>query len=222
MQNDFDEIYRDQPEYFGAKRSSLIERFVTEVPSGCRVLDLGIGQGRNALAMLRRGVYVTGVDSSKVAIRKLDTIAREENLPLSLWYGSFVDFKPELLPHGSSDFDVIMAFGLLQVLSRSDGASLIYRLGRWTRPGGTLLLNAWHVDDPSYAEYRAGWTEIGLHSFRGADDQVRTFLARDEILDLLPGWTITYHHEGFGAEHSHGDGSRHHHGNVEVVASRNG
>ena len=67
---------------------------------------------------------------------------------------------------------------------------------------------------------RAQWERIGLHSFRAPTGLVRTFLARDEILDLMMGWDVLHHCEGRGPEHEHAAGPPERHGVVEIVARR--
>ncbi len=213
---DYDRIYDEHDDYFGTEPSRLLTTYAGHLGAGSRALDIGIGQGRNALPLARRGVHVTGLDPSGGALRNLFAIVEREQLPIDLFERGFMDYLP---PKGRG-FDLVMAFGLLQILRRDEGASLLYRLHRWTRPGGLLLLGAWHVDDPDYERISTSWRRIGLHSFRDEGGQVRTFLGRGEARDLLLGWNVSHYFEGIGPEHGHGDGRLKRHGEVEVAAIR--
>jgi hypothetical protein len=212
---DYDRIYAAQEAYFGAEPSPLLDRFQKHIPAGARILDLGIGQGRNAVPLAGRGLPVTGIDTSQVAVESVRSFAATANLPIEVWHGSFIDYSP-----ADGRFGGVLVFGLLQTLPRSGGASLIHRLREWTQPGSVVFLTAWHVDDPSYATIGATWTCLSLHSYQGPDGEIRTFLGRGEILDLMLGWSIVHHWEGLGPEHRHGDGPPERHGNVELVAVR--
>jgi SAM-dependent methyltransferase len=216
MTEGYDAAYAQEPDYFGRDASPLLGRFHELVPAAGRVLDIGIGQGRNGLALAERGCRVTGIDTSDVALEQVRRRAGERRVELELWRGSFLDYDP------AEPFDVVLCFGLLQMLDRAAGASLVHRWWNWTRPGGVLFATAWHVDDPSYSELSTAWIRTGLHTFQGPDGQQRLFLARSEILDLLLGWRIVHHWEGLGPEHRHGAAEPERHGLVEAVAVRLG
>lgn len=64
---------------FGKPYPELIE-FFTEYPIKGKVLDLGCGQGRDAIALARLGYSVTGIDNSKVGIDQMNQLAQNENL----------------------------------------------------------------------------------------------------------------------------------------------
>ncbi len=212
---DYDQAYRENADYFGTEMVPFLARFRSQIPDGARVLDIGMGQGRNCLPLARQGCRVTGIDISGVAVETVRELAAREDLALDLWHGSYLDFEPTGGP-----FDAVLCFGILQSVDRSQGASLLHRLRLWTRPGGVVFLTAWHVDDPAFGRISETWQRVGLHSFRDTDGGVSTFLARGEVLDLMLGWDVVHHWEGLGPEHRHGGGQPERHGAVEVVAVR--
>jgi cyclopropane fatty-acyl-phospholipid synthase-like methyltransferase len=211
----YDQVYGDNPEYFGSEASSLLEKFAQHVPARARILDIGVGQGRNCLPLARRGCQVTGIDNSGVAIETVREQAGKENLSVKLWQGNYLDYEPTEAP-----FDVVLCFGLLQTLDRSQGASLIHRLRVWIRPGGMVFVTAWHIGDSSYTEVSKSWDMIGLNSFQSREGECRTYLEMGEILQIFKGWEIIHHWEGLGPEHRHGNGPPESHGTVELVAAR--
>jgi tellurite methyltransferase len=212
---DYDRLYTEHASYFGAEPAPMLVEHAGLIPTGGRVLDIGIGQGRHALHLARHGYKVTGIDPSPVALDAVREKAAAEGLSLELLPCGFEDYDP-----GSEPFAAILVFGLLQSLTRSQGASLLHRLRAWTHRGGLVYLTAWHVDDPAYAEISTSWQCIGLHSFCSHDNEVQTYLARGEILDLMIGWWQVHHWEGLGPEHRHGNGPPERHGVVELVAAR--
>jgi 2-polyprenyl-3-methyl-5-hydroxy-6-metoxy-1,4-benzoquinol methylase len=66
---------------FGEPYPELID-FLTNYPKKGKLLDLGCGQGRDAIALAKLGYEVLGVDYSKVGIDQMNTIAKAENLKL--------------------------------------------------------------------------------------------------------------------------------------------
>lgn len=211
MGENYNETYR-QKDYFGPRESHLLERYGNLIPDGCKVLDIGVGQGRNAVPLARRGCQVTGIDTAAVSVDLVNQQAQAEGLPLTAQQVGFEDF------HVPEPFDVVLCFGLLQMLPPSGSASLVERLRAWTRSGGALFLIAWHVDDPQFGDYCQGWERTGLRSFRSADGQDhRTFLGRQEVLQFFRGWKVAHHWEGLGPIHRHGNSAEERHGDVEVV-----
>ncbi|MBE0674368.1 MAG: methyltransferase domain-containing protein [Bacteroidales bacterium] len=80
MSTTYDKLYETE-DLFGNPYPELIE-FFTSHPNNGKVLDLGCGQGRNAIPLARLGFEVTGVDLTKVGISQMNQIAKSENLTL--------------------------------------------------------------------------------------------------------------------------------------------
>jgi len=76
----YDKHYQTE-NLFGDPYSELIE-FLAEYPKRGKVLDLGCGQGRDAIALARLGYSVTGIDNSKVGIDQMNKVGQAENLNL--------------------------------------------------------------------------------------------------------------------------------------------
>ncbi len=76
--NAYDKYYIDG-DYFGEPYPGLVEFFKRYEPKGT-VLELGCGQGRDALLLGRLSYEVVGVDSSSVGIAQMNQIALKEGL----------------------------------------------------------------------------------------------------------------------------------------------
>lgn len=68
--------------YWGREPSELIFRLGELLPLRSTVIDLGCGQGRNAIYLARRGLDVTAVDKSEEGIRALKNTADYEGLKI--------------------------------------------------------------------------------------------------------------------------------------------
>lgn len=209
----YDRTYAETDAYFGAPDPILLDH-LDALPPGGRVLDIGVGQGRHALPLAEKGFRVTGIDPSATAVAQCREAAAARGLELELHETSVFDYAP------MAPFDAVLCFGLMPILSRGDNASLVHRLYDWTRDGSTVFLTAWHVDDPSYDRIAQTWERVGLHSFRNAEGEYRTYLARGVMKTLFRAWKVLHRRETFGPPHSHGGDEEHRHGVIELVAQR--
>lgn len=81
MKTVYDKYYQTE-NLFGNAFPALI-RFFSQRGRKGKVLDLGCGQGRDAIPLARLGYTVTAVDKSKVGIEQLNEIAEKEGLKLT-------------------------------------------------------------------------------------------------------------------------------------------
>lgn len=115
-----------------------MRRITAELFAGARVLDLGIGTGREVPALLDAGALVTGLDASP---RMLEVCAKRAR-PVPLVQADFYAGLP--FPDGS--FDAVLALhGTLSHPPSEDAlASLMREIARVLSPRGKLVLEAPH------------------------------------------------------------------------------
>lgn len=94
----YDSYYQTE-HLFGMPYPELIA-FFSEHPTRGRLLDLGCGQGRDALALARLGYEVTGLDLSVVGIRQMVQQANAEKLKITGIVKDIYEFED----YGGFDF----------------------------------------------------------------------------------------------------------------------
>ncbi len=80
MKVKYDEYYQSE-NLFGNPYPELIN-FYRALPTRGKLLDVGCGQGRDAIPLAQLGFEVTGIDWSIVGIQQLNIVAKKESLPL--------------------------------------------------------------------------------------------------------------------------------------------
>lgn len=97
----YDKYYETEA-LFGEPYPELIAFFKSYAHKG-KVLDIGCGQGRNAIALAMLGYEVTGIDISQVGISQMLHLAVNEHLPVKgivtdlYSYNDFTGFDVVLL-----------------------------------------------------------------------------------------------------------------------------
>ncbi|MBM7507422.1 SAM-dependent methyltransferase [Nocardioides salarius] len=103
-------------------------------------LDVGCGEGGDALWLAARGWRVTGIDVSQVALDRAAARAAEEGLEVDLRQ---VDLLDEPVPGGP--YDLVSVFFLH--VPRPVFDALYAALAATVAPGGSLLVVGHHPDD---------------------------------------------------------------------------
>ena len=114
---------------FGAPAEELAQ-LVKLLPRGASVLDLGCGEGRNALYLAQHGFRVTAVDLSAAGIRKLQHHAQQRGLSVTAEVRDMKHYAFE------RSFYLIIAHGSLHLIEREHWTSLIHRIKAHTVVGG--------------------------------------------------------------------------------------
>ncbi|WP_313996183.1 methyltransferase domain-containing protein [uncultured Paenibacillus sp.] len=133
------------------------------LPAGAKVLDVGCGMGRHALALSALGFRVSGVDLSEELLREA---ARKDTERRVRWLRG--DMRH--LPFANGSFDATVnfftSFGYFG--SEEENASVLGELRRVLKPGGRFLID---FLNPAYVR--------------------RTLVPFSERTDGETGWTIT-------------------------------
>lgn len=103
---------------------------VNLLPPAANVLDLGCGEGRNALYLAEQGFKVTAIDISISGIRKLNHLARQRSVSMTAEVRDMRAYAYE------RKFDLIIAHGSLHLIERDDWLPLIHRIKAHTSVGG--------------------------------------------------------------------------------------
>jgi SAM-dependent methyltransferase len=109
-----------------------------ELDRGERVLDVGCGPGRHALALARGGIDVVGVDLSEDFIALARDAAEADGLAARFEVG---DVR-ELVYDGEFDAVVCLCQGGFGLLGGRDEPRAFERIAAALRPGGRLALTA--------------------------------------------------------------------------------
>lgn len=96
----YDKYYQTE-NLFGKPYPELVG-FMSDYPKKGKVLDLGCGQGRDAIALARLGYSVTGIDNSEVGIDQMNQIGQNEKLNLVGQVGDIYAFDR------FNEFDVVL------------------------------------------------------------------------------------------------------------------
>jgi SAM-dependent methyltransferase len=166
-----------------------MRRVLAELPAPpARVLDLGVGTGREISALLDAGHAPTGVDVSPEMLARCARRTR----PVPLVEADF--WEPLPFPDASFDAAVALHGTLAHPPDERAVARLGAELGRVVRPSGALVVE---VPSPTWLDRSVGdarvrrtgpWTGLYEDAVTGASIEARLLSEAEWIAALAPAW----------------------------------
>ncbi|MFD8376305.1 class I SAM-dependent methyltransferase [Streptomyces sp. NPDC059688] len=183
-------IYTAHPGMYGEQPSdpALHAAEVFRTAGARDVLELGAGQGRDALYFAREGFIVLATDFSATGLEQLQEGARAQQVDERVT--AAVHDVREPLPLPDASVDAVFAHMLLcMALSTKEIHAALGEIRRVLRPGGTFVYTVRHTGDAHYGAGTAHGDDIYEHGGFAVH-----FFPRDLVDALADGWTLNEVH----------------------------
>jgi cyclopropane fatty-acyl-phospholipid synthase-like methyltransferase len=149
----YDLEYAKCPCFWGTAPGKFVRNVPSLVHAG-RVLDLGAGEGKNAIYLAEHGFDVLAVDCSRFALanfrQRLAAMPEEIARRIEIVEADVTGFQP------NGFFDVVVAYGLLHCLTDFDAIQRVVSImQRCTKRGGINVLVCFtdHLPVPPEQDY---------------------------------------------------------------------
>lgn len=176
MQQSYDDKYAGEAYYWGRAPSTMARRILEFVrPSEDfhpLLLDIGCGEGRDAVRFARLGSRVVGLDSSQRGLEKTQLLAAEFGVEVETICADLKTWEPD------REYDVIFSTGALQYLPPEVRGGRFAQYKAATTPAGIHILSVF-VHKPF------------IPPAPDANDDEILFRA-GELLELYDDWEIPY------------------------------
>lgn len=155
-----------------------VEEFYHLFPRDGRVLDVGCGEGRNALFLAKLGCRVDAFDLSENGIAKAKEIARAQGARVNFFVCDLADFVFD------KEYDVVLSHGVLHLPAKPVRDKFIREMQAHTKTGGYNAVGIFTnrlPATPDNAPYTHSLFDVG------------------ELPGLYEGWELVHHNEGTSA-----------------------
>lgn len=139
----WEERYRDNPVWSGNPNAALVAH-VSEL-TGETSLDLGCGEGADAIWLAQRGWQATGVDVSPTALARAQQAAEERGVSPTWVEADLAHWEPE------ATYDLVTSFFLHSPVN-FPRAQILRRAAKAVAPGGHLLVVG-HAEFPPWSSH---------------------------------------------------------------------
>jgi SAM-dependent methyltransferase len=139
----WDDLFRKGQIRFNTEASKLLQYAIAERKPG-RAIDLGMGEGRNAVFLASKGWEVTGVDFSEAAVQKAKARAAAARVSINAIVEDLDQFEL-----GREKWDLIALF-YMHAWFHESGRNVARLLAEGLKPGGLLVIEGYAGDKGDY------------------------------------------------------------------------
>ena len=166
----------------------VIEHGRTLAPDS-RILDLGAGIGRHALALAAMGHRVAALDAAEAAGAATAAAATAQGLNVAIRQAPMTD-----LPFEDGQFDHVLSWNVIYHGDESVVRRTLAEIARVTRPGGTFMATMLSARRLPVEQARAPGREISRNTwvFDGPGDKVHPhyFCNAADLIALMPEFEV--------------------------------
>ncbi|TKA95544.1 class I SAM-dependent methyltransferase [Cereibacter changlensis] len=156
---------------------------------GARVLDLGAGVGRHALALARQGFAVAALDAAPEGIAELTRITAAEGLTIDARVGMMTE-----LPFADASFDHVLSWNVIYHGDETVLRAAIGEIARVLKPGGRFMGTMLSARRVPVELAKAAGREISRNTwvFEGPGDKIHPhyFCSGRDLLELFSAFEV--------------------------------
>jgi tellurite methyltransferase len=143
----YEEEYKTESYYWGTEPNSGVYQVLQQLPLTRRLklLDIGCGEGRDAVFFARNGYEVTGIDVSDAGIEKTKRLADGAGVHVDVIKADVLDFRLD------TPYDIVYSSGVLHYIKPEFRQEIFANYKQFTNPGGIHVLNVF-VNKPFIAQ----------------------------------------------------------------------
>lgn len=193
---------------------TLVE-YTSLLESKSKVLDLGLGEGRNALYFSRSGFVTEGIDISETAVLRAKKYAEENNLAMKAEVGDVTSFEIK-----ENTYSLIILANVLNFFQEKDIKNIIEKAKKGLMEDGFIYINVFDRKDPSLERNRNnGHQRLNdLTFYRQATNSYIHYFSKEELMNYFTGYQTIKMADSYLLDINHGE--PHYHSIIEMLVKK--
>lgn len=141
--SDYERRYDSDEYYWGVKPSDMCYEVMKLIPptKPVRILDMGCGEGKDAVFFAKNGYRVSAFDITQTGIDKAKRLAEKHRVEVNFFRADILDFRLE------NEFDVLFSSGVLHFVPNELRSEIFENYRDHTSAGGIHAMNVF-VEKP--------------------------------------------------------------------------
>ena len=134
----FKDAYKDKKYFFGVEPSEICYEILKKYPPGKyrRILEIGCGEGKDAVFFARNGYEVTAFDIAEAGIEKAKFLADTNRVDIDLFCADLFLYHIE----EAKEFDIIYSKRVFHVLTKKQREEILSHYKEHTSSGGVNVI----------------------------------------------------------------------------------
>ena len=151
IRTNYEKCYEGDDYYWGLEPGDFLEELIRLCPpaSDKKVLDIGCGEGKDAVYMAQKGYLVTAFDLTDNGIKKTKTLAKERNVDINAYVDDINTFELK------EKFDIVYSTGTVQYLFDQNKKAFFEKIDQITNDDAVVYINVF-VEKP-FLELPPDW-----------------------------------------------------------------
>ncbi len=143
---DYERRYEGEDYYWGLNPNALCYEIMKRRPpvKPYRVLEIGCGEGKDAVFLAKNGYLVTAFDAAERGLEKARSLAEHHGVQVDFFKADVLDYRPE------TSFDIVFSSGVIHYVPQELRREVISCMKEHTCAGGLHAVNVF-VDKPFIA-----------------------------------------------------------------------
>ena len=170
----YEKLYEAEEFYWGTEPGDFLKKIIKFMPArrGMKVLDIGCGEGKDAVYMAKMGYTVTAFDLTESGIAKTQRLAKEAGVRIHAYVDDINTFETD------ERFEIIYSSGTLQYLHPDKIGPFFEKIRKITNPNGINYFNVFV--EKSFLDPAPDW------------DKEETLWKTGELFTWYADWKIHY------------------------------
>ena len=191
IRTNYEKWYECDGYYWGTEPADFCDELIKLCPPSPdkKVLDIGCGEGKDAVYMASKGYSVTAFDVAENGIKKTFRMAKENGVGINAYVDDINTFETD------EQFDIVYSTGTIQYLFDENKKAFFDKIERITKKNGFVFFNVF-VEKP-FLELPPDW------------DMEEKMWKSGELFSYLPNWKfhkideVIFEDDSNGVPHYH-------------------
>lgn len=202
----FNDFYSKTEKYFSAQYSGGMETTIKKYSiAPCKALDVGAGEGRNALYLAAIGFDVIAVEPSDVGAQKIIRQSKENGLDIYVYQADFLSVANDI-----SNVGFVVLLTVLEHMEYNYMLQAVSMIKKLMQPGGYIYIVVFTEDDPGFKKDIKNASECAMF--------IQHYFKKGELRNLFSDFEILEYSEYMKEDTTHGP--MHYHGKAKLVAKK--
>ena len=151
IRTNYEKWYEGDEYYWGLEPGDFLFELINLCPpaENTKVLDIGCGEGKDAVFMAEKGYDVTAFDLTENGIRKTIALAHKRGVKVNAYVDDINTFETD------EQFDIIFSTGTVQYIFDENKEAFFKKLEKITKPNGIVFINVFV--EKSFLELPPDW-----------------------------------------------------------------